>query len=145
MNIFSRFLKRRRKKPEPGDNLEHARMIEPLINELVTDIFINYREQLMDEAATYIVPAIWGAKQDGQLDSAQKEIYRKAVPVIEGIFNSLNLKDLSASQAFAIRFLIRGLIISRVIYTVEMAKNHMVSGVDGQNKELQNMEPMGNA
>ena len=102
----------------------------------------------------YIVPAVWGEKKDGQPDATQQEIYRKVFPVIRTVLNSLELKDLSPSQEFAIEFLIRELLISKITFEIEMMKNMMINAMNSdeqhvdlllQNSILSHLEPIGNA
>jgi hypothetical protein len=113
---------RRLKKEEPEDVMRIARIIGPLADKTSNEVFISYREKLLTKPITYIVPAVWGAKKDGELEDAQKEINIKIVPVINELFDALGIKDLSRAQEYAIGFLIRGLIISKITYMIEAYK-----------------------
>jgi hypothetical protein len=82
-----------------------AKTVGPLIDKLANNIFMSYREILLDKPIDYIVPAIWGAKKNGGIDKTQKEINQQVVPVVKGIFNLLHVNDLSSSQEYAIGYL----------------------------------------
>ena len=104
--------------------------------------------KLLTEPLTYVVPAVWGAKKDGELTATQKEINRQIVPAIEQILESLQFKDMPGAQKFAIGFLVRGLIISKIAYMMETLKNHVTEKIDsGQEDEydLEHLEPLGTA
>lgn len=131
-----------------------TRIIRPLIDKIAHDIFFSYKLELLIGTMDYIVPAVWGEKKDGQHDSTQQEIYRKVFPVIRTVLNSLELKDLSPSQEFAIDFLIRELLISKITFAIEMMKNMMINAMNSdeqhvdlllQNSILSHLEPIGNA
>lgn len=69
------------------------------------------------------MPAVWGAKKDGELTTNQKEIHKQIIPIIEDVFEKLDLKKISPPQKFAIGYIIRGLIISKITYMILMLKN----------------------
>ncbi|MBW1741612.1 MAG: hypothetical protein JRJ42_10855 [Deltaproteobacteria bacterium] len=125
-----------------------SRTIWPLIEDTANKIFVSYNTKLLAEPITYIVPAVWGAAKEGELTPTQKDINKKVAPVIEKVFESLQLKHLSGAQAFAIRFIIRGLIISRITYMIEAVKSKMIRKVNSGEQDtdmLNHLEPMGNA
>ena len=82
-----------------------------------------YQTRLLTQPISYIVPAVWGAKKEGELEDTQKEINKQIIPVIKELFAALESKDLDAPQEYAIRFLIRGLIISKITFMIGMMKN----------------------
>ena len=45
------------------DIMRVPRLIEPLLNQAALDIVDTYKNRLVKEPVTYIVPAIWGAKE----------------------------------------------------------------------------------
>ena len=123
MKIINKFLSRFRKKDKPEDLLQISRIIGPLIDKIAIDIFSSNKDILLKEQITYIVPAVWGAKKDGELTSNQKEIHKQIIPIIEDVFEKLALKKISPPQKFAIGYIIRGLIISKITYMILMLKN----------------------
>ncbi|MBW2078279.1 MAG: hypothetical protein JRI71_12155 [Deltaproteobacteria bacterium] len=86
--------------------------------------------------------------KDGELTHTQKEIHKQIVPVIRDVFESLDLKQLGGAKEFAIGFLIRGFIISKITYMIEAFKNRsnkrINSGEENTNI-LKDLEPLGTA
>lgn len=142
-NLFSKTSKQEASK----DVMEIPRVIEPLINKVARDILESYKNKIISEPVTYIVPAIWGVQKKGELDNIQKEINQQITPVINKIFHFLRLNNLEKSQEFAIEYLIRGLVISRITYMGEVLKNRLVSAIHLNNQysdTLVDIEPLGN-
>jgi hypothetical protein len=143
--LFKRF---RKEQKEPQDLLEIAGAIGPLIDKLVMDLFLAHSQKLMMEPITYIVPAVWGATKGGVLDETQQEMHRLILPSVNKIFELLDLKGLSGSQSFAVGFLIRGYIISKITYMIESFRNQ-VEGVTINNQKpdefMMNVKPLGTA
>ena len=100
--------------------------IKEIIDKTTNMIFISYKEKLLTEPITYIVPAVWGEIKDGKLTTIQREINKKIVPTINSIMDILELEDLHGAQGFAIGYLIRGLLISKIAYMIEAFKNQEV-------------------
>jgi len=122
--------------------------IKEIIDKTTNMIFISYKEKLLTEPITYIVPAVWGERKDGKLTTIQREINRRIVPTIDGIMEILELEELHGAQRFAIGYLIRGLLISKIAYMIEAFKNQGFKENNSNNKEkdlLNRIEPLGNA
>lgn len=145
MKLFDKF--RSKPKRQNTTNItDLAKLIGPLLDKLANEIFLSYREILISEPITYIVPAVWGAAKDADLTAEQIEMNRKIVPVVNQVFQILQIDSLNESQAFAIGFIVRGLIISKVTYMIEALKNKLMSiEVDKKEYLIKNMEPMGHA
>jgi hypothetical protein len=147
-----RFLGKQEEKEVPEiseDIMRVPRLIEPLLNKAALDIVEAYKSKLLNESVTYIVPAIWGAKEKGKMDIVQEEIYQKVTPMIHEIFDKLNVDCHTAAQRFTIGYMIKGLIISKITYMLEVLKNRLkddftVQDRDGDNP-LVHIEPIGNA
>jgi len=146
MKKFGKFFAKVNKVKKPEEITQISGVIGPLIDNAVNEIFMTYKAELLNESITYIVPAVWGAKKDGELTPLQREIHGRIAPVIEQVYEALALKNLNESQHFAIGFIIRGLIVSKMVYMVEAMKNR-VDGKsrteDEDDKILKHMEPMG--
>lgn len=130
------------------DIMQLADIIGPMIEKVVWDIFLGYRVELLSEDITFVIPAIWGAKKDGELTSTQKAINGQIVPVIKKIFELLDIRDLDSSQDFALNYLIRGLIIAKITYMIEAFRSRLKDrSVDEQNLKdaLLHFKPQGNA
>ena len=128
--------------------MQIADIIGPMIEKAVWDIFVGYRVELLSEDITFVIPAIWGAKKDGELTSTQKAINGQIVPVIKRIFELLDIRDLDSSQEFALNYLIRGLIIAKITYMIEAFRSRLKDKtLDEQNLKdaLLHFKPQGNA
>lgn len=150
--LFPFFRKKIEKKEETEvseDVMRVPRLIEPLLNKAALDIVDSYKSKLIAAPVTYIVPAIWGVKEKGKMDTVQEEIYRKVTPMIHEIFDTLNLDCQTASQRFAVGYMIKGLIISKITYMIEILKNRLKDdvalGEPKSERSLAYVEPIGNA
>jgi hypothetical protein len=121
-----------------------AAQISPLLDELNHKLFLEHQSSLMREPIDYVVPAVWGAKKDGRLTPEQQEMHQKTLPFIQKVLGIIALDDLSESQKFAVDFLLRGLIINRLTYTVVMAHNRGL-GTGPADELLENLETVGTA
>jgi hypothetical protein len=125
MKILERFFARPKEPNGGGDITESAKEMGKLLDKAAIDIFSNYRDNLLEESNVFIVPAVWGVVKGGELTVIQQEIYTLISPVIKETFELLKLNDLDRSQEFAIGFLIRGYLIAKILYMVEMFKNQV--------------------
>ena len=107
------------KEEESQKILKAKRIIDNTANE----IFLSHKNNLLSEPITYIMPAIWGETKDGNLTSAQREITEKIEPVINRLMRLFEFENLNKAQKFAVGYLIRGLIISKITYMIEALKN----------------------
>jgi len=106
IKILRKLFSRRLRRKEPEDVMKIARLIGPLIDKTAKEIFMSYQTRLLTQPISYIVPAVWGTKKEGELEDTQKEINRQIIPVIKELFAALESKDLDAPQEYAIGFLI---------------------------------------
>ena len=106
-----------------GEDCSRILRIKEIIDNTTEDIFISYKNELLTEPITYIIPAVWGKIRYGKLTASQMEIYRTLDPAISDILEMLELDEISDSQGFAIEYLIRGLIISKITYLIEASRN----------------------
>jgi len=145
MSIFSKFKKKPKKTPVTSVT-DLAKIVGPLLDNLANDIFVTYRDILISEPITYIVPAVWGAAHDKSLSTEQIGINEKVVPVIQQVFQILQFENLKEDQSFAIGFIIRGLIISKITYMIEALKNKLMS-IDMNQRDMliRTIEPIGHA
>jgi hypothetical protein len=148
MKILKEYFLKRRSRKEPGDVMQIANVIGPLLDGAVNDIFMTYRMQLLSEPITYIVPAIWVAKKEGELTPVQKDINARAVPVINRVFDLLRMKKIGGDQEFAVYFLIRGIIIAKVTFMIEAFRGRLNErSMDEQSlkEALMRFKPQGSA
>ena len=153
MNRFWKVFRNKTENPEKADDSDDImrvpRLIEPLLNKAALDIVDSYKGKLLQESVTYVVPAVWGAKEKGKLDPVQDEIHQKVTPVIHEILDILDLNLETAAQRFTVGYMIKGLVISKITYMIETLKNRMnedftVGEQDAENS-LAHVEPIGNA
>jgi hypothetical protein len=121
-----------------------AAQISPLLDELNHKLFLEHQSSLMREPIDYVVPAVWGAKKEGSLNPEQREMHQKILPYINRALNIIALDDLNEPQKFAVDFLLRGLIINRLTYTIAMAHNRGL-GTGPADDLLENLETVGTA
>jgi hypothetical protein len=148
MKFLDRLLSKKRDKEEPADVLTLANQISTLIDKTSWDIFSTYRLELLGESIAYIVPAIWGARKEGDLSPLQRTINDHVEPIIKEIFSSLAIRGMEAQQEFALSFLIRGLIISKITYMIEAFRNRLNEQAFDEQKlkdALSNIKPLGTA
>lgn len=122
-----------------------AKTTGPILDKTGKDNFISHQTNLLREPITYIAPAVWGAQKDGELDETQKEMNRQIAPVIEEMLASSPVRDLNGPQKFAIGFLIRGLIISKITHMIESCKNRTPDKMNTEQENTyspENIEPL---
>ena len=51
--------------------------IKEIIDETTSEIFLSYKEELLSEEITYIIPAVWGKIKHGKLTDSQMKINEK--------------------------------------------------------------------
>jgi hypothetical protein len=144
MGLWSLFKK---KSPSDQDSLNPtvlAAQISPLLDELNHQIFLEHQTCLMREPIDYVVPAVWGAKKDGHLTPEQQEMHQKILPFIQRILRIIGLEELKEPQRFAVDFVLRGLIINRMTYTIATAHNRGLNNSQGA-ELLESIETVGTA
>ena len=148
---MKKILKHFRTKSSPENVAEIARIsktIGPLIENAVKEVFKDYSLELVNNPLTYIVPAVWGASVEGELSDSQKEIFLRINPVIESIIAVFEFKKLTQAQKFAMGYLIRGLLISKITFMVEATRNRHLDQDGRQECDgslLNRMETIGTA
>ena len=113
--------------------LSISKELEKITDHTTNEIFDTYRDKLLLEGITYIIPAVWGVVKDGELDETQKEIHKKTQKLVEDSLSALFIKGISAPQAFAIRYLVNRTIIFSISYMIEMTKAKVCEGTINTN------------
>lgn len=139
----------RKKAPLSAEELiGRAKAIEPLVDGLCQNIVRTYRSSLLAHEVTYVVPAVWGASPDGPLTDEQKAIHAMVSEVVGKVLGIIDPSKLQPAQEYAVAYLVRGLIISKIAFQVEGLKYHMMcmAGVRRDDAPAQaDFETMGNA
>jgi len=145
MGFWDRFRKSRGEVEQPPvEPTALASQISPLLDELNQRVFWEHQESLLREPIDFVVPAVWGASKDGPLSPEQREIHQKVLPFIQKAFRIMSLSGLSEPQRFAVDFLLRGLIINRLTYTI-MAAHNRGHNASRAAELLENLETVGTA
>lgn len=141
----------RKKKPLTAEDLiRRAKIIEPLVEALCTDILRSYRSTLLANEITYIVPAVWGASPDTPLTNEQIKIHQKVKVTVEQVLKVMDLKKVEPDQEYAVGYLLRGMIIAKVAYQVEGLRYHLMALNNDSNRtaedtSLLDLEAVGTA
>jgi len=148
MKFLQALFSKKPDKKESGDVLALANLMSALIDRTAWEIFSTYRLELLAESIAYVVPAVWGARKEGELTPLQKRMNEQVEPVIKEIFSSLAIRDMEPPQEFALSFLIRGLLISKITYMIEAFRNRLNEQAFDEQKlkdVLINVKPHGTA
>lgn len=149
MRSFKKWFRKRYTSDDAGDVTALAKTVGPIVDRAANDIFSSYFKVLSVKPVNYLVSAVWGGDGYGQLDTAANGINRMVVPALDDALAVLGLEKLTASQKFAVTYLIRGLIISKIAFMVESAKNitNEINTPRGDHPayDLQYIEPLGSA
>jgi hypothetical protein len=113
------------------------RIVNTLIERLALQIFETYARDLIKEDESYIIYAIWGAKESGHLTEIQDSIHKKVDPEARAIYDSLRLGNISESQSIAINSLIRGFVIFKILFMVERLRNQLGHSKSPENETVQ--------
>ena len=148
MDFLGKLFTRVKRGTERQDPVELARHVGQKVNDATMEIFAAYREELVQQPNTFIVPAVWGDSNQHSLSPVQKEIHDKVISIIDDILNSLGVAELGHEKEYAIGFLVRDLFITKVVFMVELFKNQMSSRFQDTAPDpnpLEKMEIQGNA
>lgn len=94
-----------------------------LIEKSTWEIFLKYRNELLAEDITYIVPAVCGAERNSELTPLQEEIHGLITPNIQEIFRKLEIHETMDDHSFAVRYIVRSMIITKIIFIIESFRN----------------------
>ena len=118
-----------------------AKDIERHVDDLANDLFVSYREVLLGEPIVYIVFAVWGAKKNGTLTGTQREINARIVPILDDIERILALDQATAQQRYAVNYLLRSLLISRITFMIEHFKYSLATQPDKRGVPSASLSP----
>lgn len=139
---------RKRTPPTTEVLIGRAKKIEPMIEKLCQNIVRDHRDSLLSHEITYVVPAVWGASPDGPLNDEQKAIHAMVAEVVGKVMAVIDLREVPPAQEYAVAYLLRGLIVSKIAFQLEGLKYHLMC-MAAPNQDpapcLQDFETMGNA
>jgi hypothetical protein len=148
MKKMFRYFRTKKAKTNSNEIPKITSVIGPLVENLAKEIFTGYSTHLVNRPLTYIVPGVWGASAEGELSVSQKEIFLKVSPVVEQIIAAFAFEKLNDPQKFALGYLIRGLLISKITFMIEASKNRALNPTKQStchNNLLHRMETIGSA
>lgn len=152
-NIFKKLRRKKAGKPKRNnvlmgkniDLLQTAKSVEHIIDSLAFKIFEDYQATLLKNDITFIVPAIWGAGKNNRINAVQAEIHIVSRDKIESAVELLSFEGIDPVKKFALGYLVRSLIISKIVYMVEAARRRRVEIGMLADSVLANSEPAGTA
>ncbi len=144
MNIMKKIFKEKPKPPQDVTRL--GRVVANKIDNLVLDVFNTHQGRICFEPPGFIVPAVWGASEHGDLSPVQVEIFRKVNPAIDAIILSMGFRKLEEDQAYTLGLMLRWIIISKITHMAEIRKKGRMGSIQATSNTaypLDSMEPMG--
>jgi hypothetical protein len=132
----------------PEDVTLTGALIGNLLDKATYEVFAPNKSLLLRKPITYVVPAVWGVSGSSPLDSVQREMNQKIAPVVDEVMESLQLAGLNPAQEFALQYLIRGYMVSKIAFMIESFKGHSsMPGRGGRPEiaDLASLEPVGRA
>ncbi len=98
--------------------------MEGLLNRTAIVLFERYRHELLKQPPLYIVPAVWGAAESGELDEVQVAMHRTLAPVLRGIQRRLSIAgQMGPDAAATLDYLLKDLLIYKMAYMVQYFMN----------------------
>lgn len=126
------------------ENLKVMRDTRDEIDAITREVFRSHFARLVEEPLSYIVYAVWGVKKNGTLTNDQRTINERIEPIIKKMEPLLNLDALDSSQRYAIQYIMRELIITKIAFMVEMLREKIKNSEENE-IDLENVEPFGHA
>lgn len=134
---------------EASDDMHRmAKIIGPMICGQAREIFESHALKFLNEPPMSVITAVWGTSPDGELTSWQRRISEEIPPIVKRVIDTLQFKQLSREQQFAIDYLVRGNIIVHVCLMVEVLRSESLSGNGSaavNKNDLIYLEPAGSA
>ena len=147
--MISKFKRRRAQSPPVEDaSLRLAKLIGPEVDRLANEIFLLYTRRRDLNPTTHIIAAVWGNKANETLDELQQYIVQKVTFKVQKILTLLTSEQTDPSQAFAMEFIVKGLLITKVLYMLEVLKSKMQKDLSmgrTPHDPLETIDPIGHA
>ncbi len=149
--MLARFWRRLLTRPAAATGGEEvmvlARRLAPLLDGLAAAIVREHGQALLAEEITYVVPAVWGAKAEGSLTPTQLAIHQEVSQTYRQAFAILDLTGLSPAQEYALGYLLRDLIIAKVVYRLGVARAGLAGrpAIPATAASLRDLEVIGHA
>lgn len=92
-----------------------TRIIRPMITKTTETVFFSYAGEIIKNGMEYIIPAIWGDRREQELDYVQEVIYAKVQSTVIKAIDALDIRSMDNEQRFCVEFLIRELLVYRLV------------------------------
>lgn len=139
---------RREKQHSSSGGIELIQGLEKICENIAKHVFHEHSDLIVRNELQYIVASVWGISPEGELDAVQKKIHRNLSPRIYEALTLLGVQQMTAKQSFAVEYLIKGYVISKLSYMREKFIN-MVRTHPGNNTsnlmDLSTARPIGEA
>jgi hypothetical protein len=126
-------------KPSAADPSLKAKNISKLIEKKVNEIFFKHHLLFIDKDNDFIVFSVWGARMDGELTPFQKETGSDITLFINNIIKHLGLDSKNEELKFAIGYLIRDMLISKLVYMTEFLRTRLDKEKSIPNSGMENL------
>ena len=147
--LIKKFKRRGTESPPITDaSLRLAKLIGPEIDRLANEIFLLYTRRRDLNPTTHIIAAVWGNKANETLDELQQYLVQKVTFKVQKILAVLTSEQTDPSQMFAMEFIVKGLLITKVLYMLEVLKSKMHKDLNvgsTQGEPLESIDPIGHA
>lgn len=137
MNWLQKVLSGKKPPDASQDIMVIAQRRDPLIDKTALEICMTPKDVLVHRPVDSIVPGVWGARKDGELDDTQRYIFEKVLIVENEIIECFDYKNTSKPQDFARAYLMKGLFIAKRTYMLELLKNMAPDTGAGCNQHTQ--------
>jgi len=130
------------------ENYETARACTDICDRISFAIFKKYCKTLLEEPITYIVWAVWGVRNEGEIDDVQVGIKKLVVAEMQRVMELMKWESLSDEQMLTVLYIVRGYIISKITYMIKAYKaKSFESAMIGERSRisLSLLQPMGTA
>lgn len=148
MKLIKNFFSKRDGQKDSQELMKITNAIGPLLDQTTHEIFSLHSSELLRNPPTYIIPAVWGVNNDIKLTETQLRINKKIAPVVDEILRLFNAREMDPAQQNALDYIVRGLIISKITFMIELLKNQMLmsEAYNSQKDDiLKDIEPIGSA
>lgn len=139
-NLFSR--KNKAGFVDEKEMMSHTRAILEISEKALLRIFDNHKQELLDKDRNYIIESICGTTGHGPLTEQQKAIHNQVSSAINGIYDLLRIDVLPQEQQQTILFIVRYMIVMKIMFMIELLKNKMNGKPDHQTSSMESLEEM---
>ena len=146
MKSIDRFTGKRRDITEPRSETSLGVRAAKLLDRASLEVMTQCWEVLVKRPLVYVVPAVWGTGVGSSMDRLQKEMNKGIAPVLEEVMKSLDLQDLTLDQEFAIQYFLRGYIVTKLLFMIEVLRgrpNRPEGGEEPEETMLAFLQPVG--